>query len=447
MKPIVAIVGRPNVGKSTLFNKIVRKRKALVDDLPGLTRDRIYGDANWDGREFIMIDTGGFEPISRERLLQQMEEQVRLAIEEADLIIFLLDGKEGLNPSDLEIAKALRRVTKPVLYAVNKIDGKKQEEKLYDFYRLGSEKLFPISAEHRRGLGELLDEVINLFPKRDVEEREEQERTRIAVIGRPNVGKSSLVNQILGFQRVLVAEKPGTTRDPIDTVFKINDRPYLLIDTAGIRRKGKVTLRLEKYSIIKALKSIDRCDVTLLMLDASEGIANQDIRVAGYAYQRGKACIIFVNKWDLIGESKGIRSKWDREIKYRFKYLGFAPIVFGSALTGEGVGETLDEVVKIDDEYRRRIPTALLNTVLEKALKKHQPSSYRNRPVKLYYLTQVSIRPPTFVIFVNYPRGIHFSYERYLANQIRETCGFEGTPIRIIFRQRERATVKQKREM
>ena len=442
MKPIVAIVGRPNVGKSTLFNKIVRRRKALVDDLPGLTRDRIYGEANWDGQEFIVIDTGGFEPVSRERLLQQMQEQVKLAIEEADVIIFLLDGKGGLNPSDFEIAKIFRRVTKPVFYAVNKIDGEKQEEKLYDFYRLGVERLFPVSAEHRRGLGDLLDEVVNLFPEREAEENGGQEITRIAVIGRPNVGKSSLVNQILGFQRVLVAEEPGTTRDPIDTAFKINDRPYLLIDTAGIRRKGKVSLRLEKYSIIKALKSIDRSEVTLLMLDASEGIASQDIRVAGYAYQRGKACIIFVNKWDLIEEDRGIGSKWAGEIKYRFKYLSFAPIVFGSALTGEGVGEALDEVVKIGEEYRRRIPTALLNTVLEKALKKHQPALYRNKPLKLYYLTQVSVRPPTFVIFVNYPRGIHFSYERYLTNQIRQTCGFEGTPIRIIFRQRESHTVK-----
>lgn len=442
MKPIVAIVGRPNVGKSTLFNKIVRRRKALVDDLPGLTRDRIYGEANWDDQEFIVIDTGGFEPVSRERLLQQMQEQVKLAIEEAEVIIFLLDGKEGLNPSDLEIAKILRKVTKPVLYAVNKIDGERQEEKLYDFYRLGVERLFPVSAEHRRGMEDLLDEVVNLFPAREVEEEEEQEITRIAVIGRPNVGKSSLVNQILGFQRVLVAEEPGTTRDPIDTAFKINSRPYLLIDTAGIRRKGKVSLRLEKYSIIKALKSIDRSEVTLLMLDASEGIASQDIRVAGYAYQRGKACIIFVNKWDLIEEDRGVRSKWAGEIKYRFKYLSFAPIVFGSALTGEGVGEALDEVVKIGEEYRRRIPTALLNTVLEKALKKHQPALYRNKPLKLYYLTQVSVRPPTFVIFVNYPRGIHFSYERYLTNQIRQTCGFEGTPIRIIFRQRESHTVK-----
>ncbi|UCD85191.1 MAG: ribosome biogenesis GTPase Der, partial [Deltaproteobacteria bacterium] len=392
MKPILAIVGRPNVGKSTLFNKIVRKRKALVDDLPGLTRDRIYGEANWNNRQFIVIDTGGFEPVSRNRLLQQMEEQVKLAIEEADVIIFLLDSKDGLNPSDLEITKALRRVKKPILYTVNKIDVKKNEEKLYDFYRLGVEKLFPISAEHRRGIGDLLDEAVNSFPDKEDSE-EKQEMTRIAVIGRPNVGKSSLVNKILGFQRVLVDKDPGTTRDPIDTACKINNRPYLLIDTAGIRRKGKVSQRLEKYSIIKALKSIDRSEITLLMLDASQGIANQDIKVAGYAYQRGRACIIFVNKWDLIEESVEVKGKWAREIKYRFKYLSFAPIVFGSALTGEGVGEALDEVVKIDDEYRHRVPTALLNTALERALEKHKPPLYRNRQVKLYYLTQVSIRP------------------------------------------------------
>ncbi len=437
MKPIIAIVGRPNVGKSTLFNRILGGRKAIVWNEPGVTRDRNYADAEWDGKAFILIDTGGFEPISKDRIFLQMREQCELAIEEADIILFVMDGKEGLMPSDREIADILRRLNKPVFYIVNKIDSPKEVEKIFEFYRLGIEKIYPLSAEHRRGLDELMEEVSHFLS--DGEEEESNETvTRVAVLGRPNVGKSSLINRILGYKRVIVDEAPGTTRDAIDTHFKRDGRHYVLIDTAGIRRKSKISLRLEKYSIMEALRTLDRCDVALLLLDPREGVTDQDARIGGFIHEKGKGCILLVNKWDLIEKDSRTAGEFRRRIYAELKYLSYAPILFISALTGQRVMRVLDVVDHVAEQAKKRIPTSRLNRSLAEWVEKTPPPSYRTRPIKLNYMTQVKVKPPTFVISTNFPEGIHFSYERYLMNQIRETYGFEGVPIRLIFKRKRK---------
>lgn len=437
MKPIIAIVGRPNVGKSTLFNRILGGRKAIVWNEPGVTRDRNYADAEWDGKAFILIDTGGFEPISKDRIFVQMREQCELAMEEADIILFVMDGKEGLMPSDREIADILRRLNKPVFYIVNKIDSPKDEEKMFEFYGLGIEKIYPISAEHRRGLGELMEEVSQFLL--DGEEEETNETvTRVAVLGRPNVGKSSLINRILGYKRVIVDEAPGTTRDAIDTHFKRDGRHYVLIDTAGIRRKSRISLRLEKYSIMEALRTLDRCDVALLLLDPREGVTDQDARIGGFIHERGKGCILLVNKWDLIEKDSHTADEFRRRIYAELKYLSYAPILFISALTGQRVMKVLDVVDHVAEQAKKRIPTSQLNRSLAEWVEKTPPPSYRTRPIKLNYMTQVKVKPPTFVISTNFPEGIHFSYERYLMNQIRETYGFEGVPVRLIFKKKRK---------
>jgi GTP-binding protein len=436
MKPIVAIVGRPNAGKSTLFNRITRTKDALVDDFPGVTRDRHYGDAHWNDVEFTLVDTGGFT--AGDDLADEIRFQVGQAIADADIIILLLDGKEGISPFDREIVDILRTVDKPVFYAVNKIDGEEQEASLADFYQLGIEMLYPLSAEHRYGVGDLLDDVVDAQAGFAAEPVEDHTRNvvRLAVVGRPNVGKSSLINRILGEQRLLVSDIPGTTRDAIDSVWEMNGKSYLLVDTAGIRRKGKVHRKLEKFSIIKALRSLERCDVALIVMDAAEGVTDQDVSVAGYALERGCGCILLLNKWDLVEkDSKTVKVYYER-LREQAKFLNFAPAMTISALTGLRVRKIFDQVDEVYDQYARRISTGQLNKFLERAIEKNQPSLHRGKRIKFYYATQISTKPPTIVCFVNYPQAVHFSYKRYLINQLREETNLDKTPIRIIFRQR-----------
>lgn len=433
MMPLVAIVGRPNVGKSTLFNRMLGHRKAIVDDMPGVTRDRNYGIVEKYDVPFTLIDTGGFEPVTEDRLLQQMREQSQLAIEEADVILFLMDGREGLTPADREVADMLRRVQKPVFYVVNKVDGEKIEEAAFEFYALGVGNLFTISAEHNRGIGDLMDEVVKAFPRGGKDEVPD-DVTKIAVIGRPNVGKSSIVNRLLGFERVVANPTPGTTRDAVDTFFTCNRKRFLLIDTAGIRRKGRVSQKLEKYSVVDALRSIERADVVLIVVNAEEGVTEQDAKIAGYAFEAGRACIIVVNKWDVLEKDTATLGKFVDRVRTDFKFLSFAPIVFISALTGQRIHRVMEEVEMVFEQYAKRVSTSQLNQVFAEVTATHPPPIYMGRRIKLYYATQVSAKPPTFMIFSNRPEGIHFSYERYIINKLREAFGFMGTPLRLVLK-------------
>jgi len=433
----VAIVGRPNVGKSTLFNRLIGRRKAMVDDMPGVTRDRNYGNVDRFEVPFILVDTGGFEPETKDRLLQQMREQSRLAMNEADVILFVMDGREGLTPADMEVAEMLRRAEKPVFYVVNKVDGERHEAFMADFYALGADEVFPISAEHNRGIGEMMEAVVATLPHRG-RAATDDEVTKIAVVGRPNVGKSSLVNRLLGFERVVANPVPGTTRDSVDTCFTCKGKRYLLIDTAGIRRKGKTTEKIEKYSVMDSLRSIERADVALIVLDASQGVTEQDEKIAGYVYEAGRACIFVVNKWDALEKDNSTIGRFVDSIRTEFKYLPFAPIVFVSALTGQRMGKVMDEVTDVMVQYSRRVTTSELNRVFSDAVENHHAPLSQGRRVKFYYATQVGTKPPTFVIFTNRPDGIHFSYERYLANRFRDAFGFAGTPLRLMFKGRER---------
>jgi GTP-binding protein len=435
MKPVVAIVGRPNVGKSTLFNRMARGRKAIVENEPGVTRDRNYAEVTWDGKAFTLIDTGGFEPVSRDRIFIQMREQCQLAMDEADAIIFVMDGKDGLMPSDREITDLLRRQEKPVFYVVNKIDGPKHEEKALEFYGLGVEPVYSISAEHRYGVDDLLDDIAGVLPE-SRDEEEDEEATRVAVIGRPNVGKSSLINRLLGYKRVLVDDVPGTTRDSIDTPFSRDGKRYILVDTAGIRRKSRISLRLEKYSIVEALRTIDRSDVAVLVLDSQQGVTDQDAHIGGFIHEKGKGCLLLMNKWDLIEKDSKTMVESQERAYERLKYLSYAPMLFISALTGQRIQKVLEAVDKVAEETRKRIPTASLNKRFGAWVDEVPPPLYRNRRVHLNYVTQVSTAPPTFIIAANYPEGIHFSYERYLINRMREAFGFEGVPIRVLFRKK-----------
>jgi len=439
MKPVVAIIGRTNVGKSTLFNRIAGGRKAVVDDLPGLTRDRNYAEVKWEEKDFILIDTGGFDPLPYEDLATQIREQTQLAIEEADIIIFLADGRAGLNPSDSEIVRMLQSTEKPIFYVINKIDGPTQRKNLVEFYQLGVDHLFPISAKHKVGISELMGEVSANFPS-VLQEDSKNSCMKIAIVGRPNVGKSSLINKILGNNRLLIDESPGTTRDSIDTNFTLNDQKYLLIDTAGIRRKSRVCLRFEKYCIVEALKSLDRCDIAILLIDALEGVTQQDARIASFIYEKGRSCIIVVNKWDLISKDNTTYNSYLKKIRDDLKFLDFAPAIFVSALTGKRVFDILKIAPRIYKHYRKRIQTHQLNKILNQALQYHHPPSFRNKALKFYYSTQIAEAPPHFIIFTNYPQAVHFSYQRFLINQIREHFGFEGTPIRLSFKQRKRKT-------
>ncbi|HMK51862.1 MAG TPA: ribosome biogenesis GTPase Der [Thermodesulfobacteriota bacterium] len=435
MMPIVAIVGRPNVGKSTLFNRIVGGRKAIVWDEPGVTRDRNYADVEWEESAFTLIDTGGFEPVSKDRIFIQMREQCQLAMEESDVVLFLMDGKEGLTPSDEEIADILRKLNKPVFYIVNKVDGPKHEEKALEFYGLGVESIYSISAEHGYGVNGLMDEVVRSLPVL-TDKKWDKNVTKVAVVGRPNVGKSSLINRLLGYKRVLVDEVPGTTRDAIDTHFERDGRRYVLIDTAGIRRKSRISLKLEKYSIVEALRSIDRSDVALLLLDSREGVTDQDTRIGGFIHEKGKGCILVVNKWDLVEKDSQTMVQYEGKVRENLKYLSYAPILFISALTGQRVRKILDVVDQVSEQTKKRIPTSQLNRSFGNWVEKFPPPLYKSRSVKMNYITQVSTSPPSFVIYTNFPEGIHFSYERYLLNQMRDTFGFEGVPVRLWFRKK-----------
>lgn len=435
--PFVAIVGRPNVGKSTLFNRLAGKKIAIVHGTPGVTRDRNYAKVESADRVFSIIDTGGFEPVSKDRFLMQIAEQTQLAIEEADLIIFLVDGQNSLTATDHEIAEKLRKSGKRIVIVVNKIDSAKHDHLTGSFYALGLGDPMAISSEHNRGIEELLIKIISELPHYSEVRSEnfDTSMTKIALIGKPNVGKSSLFNALLGMERVLVDEQPGTTRDAIDTMISYDQRPYLLIDTAGIRRKGRVSQRLEKYSVIMALKNIERCDISLILLDAMEGVTEQDLTVAGYAHEQGRANILAVNKWDKICHKGNRKKEILEEIRWRFKFLPYSPVVFISALTGEGINRIFPLVEKVWSQFSKRITTSKLNKFLEEIVTHYPPPSSRGKAIRLHYLTQVSVCPPTFVIFCNNYEGVHLSYLRFIQNKLREKFGFQGTPLRLFLRE------------
>ena len=434
-KPVVAVVGRPNVGKSTLFNHLIGKRKAIVEDVPGVTRDRLYDNTDWAGREFIIIDTGGIRFEEGDIFAREVKLQAELAIDEADVIIFVLDARQGLSPEDEQVADILRRSGKPVVLAANKVENFDRQLDYYEFYNLGLGEPIPVSAMHGLNTNELLDQVIAHFaPPKDYEE--DDNAIKIAIIGRPNVGKSSLVNAFLGEQRVIVSDIPGTTRDAIDTPFRYNNTDYILIDTAGIRRKSRIKEATEKYSVIRALKSIERADVVLIMLDATEGVSEQDQRIAGYAHEAGKANIIVVNKWDLVEKDGHTMNKFDKDIREDLKFLAYAPIMYVSALTKKRIFKVLELVDFVVEQHNRRINTAELNRVVNEAMMLNPLPGGGAKKVKIYYATQVRTAPPTFVFFANQPDAVHFSYLRYLENVLRQNFGFEGSPIRLLVRQK-----------
>jgi GTP-binding protein len=439
MKPIVAIVGRPNVGKSTFFNRVTRTKDALVDNLPGVTRDRNFGDALWDDVAFTLVDTGGFVSGDPDNFAEQIRFQVEQAISDADAVILMLDGKSGQSPFDGELIGRLRLIDKPVFYLVNKIDGSSAEDRLYEFYGLGIKTVYPVSAEHGYGMGDFLDDLVKALPTADIQP--EADTIRVAVVGRPNVGKSSLINRILGQERLLVSDAPGTTRDAIDSVCTVGEKRYLLIDTAGIRRKAKTTKKIEKFSVIKSLRSLERCDVALIVIDASEGITEQDISIAGYAHDRGCGCIFLLNKWDLLEKDAKTARRYHDALRDAAKFLGFAPAITLSAKSGLRVPRIFSLINSVYEQYARRISTGVLNSILQRAVTRNEPPIHQGRRIKFFYATQVSEKPPTFVMFVNAPEAVHFSYQRYLVNQIRQETGLDQTPIRIYFRQRSHRMV------
>ena len=438
MSKIIAIVGRPNVGKSTLFNRLARKQKAIIDDIPGVTRDRNYADIKWDDTSFTLVDTGGIEVDSKDHLSQHVRKQAHLAMDEADVILFLTDGLEGLTPVDTDLISLLRTIPKPIFYCINKIDGARKEEAITDFYQSGVDAWYPLSSKHGRGVSDLMEAVITSLPRGESKVPTEEAVIKIAVLGRPNVGKSSLVNRILGYERVIVSESPGTTRDAVDTPFEYKGRKYCIIDTAGIRRKSRIGYQLEKYCVLEALRALRRCDVALIIIDAEEGVAEQDAKIAGQALSSGKACILVINKWDLIEKDNATVGRYVVKLRENMKFLDFAPIVFVSALSGQRVSRLLDEASACFKESQKRIGTGELNRFLREVVNENPPARHQGRLVKLYYLTQVDSKPPTFIFFTNYPKAIHFSYERYLENRLREEFGFEGSPLRLFFRRRTR---------
>ncbi|MGA9350856.1 MAG: ribosome biogenesis GTPase Der [Anaerolineae bacterium] len=433
-KPIVAIVGRPNVGKSTLFNRLAGKRLAITDEVPGTTRDRLYAEAEWGGLNFILVDTGGLELTSDDDLIAQVRAQAQIAIAEADVILFLVDVKDGLTTGDEEVAQVLHRSAKPVLLVANKADNRPLREAAVEFYALGLGELYPISALHGTGTGDLLDQVVGAFPVE--EEEEELEAVKIAIVGRPNVGKSSLLNKILGQERAIVHEAPGTTRDAIDTPMEWEGQPVVLIDTAGIRRKGRIQRGVEKYSVLRALRAIDRADVALLLLDAVDGVTAQDAHIAGYILEEAKSVVVVVNKWDLVEKDAGTMQAYEQHVRTTLRFLDYVPVLFASALTGQRVDQVLPTALRVQEERLIRIPTSELNRILQEAVARHAPPSKAGKRLKFYYATQAAVDPPTFVFFVNDPRLVHFSYERYLENRLREHYGFLGTPLRLSFRKR-----------
>ena len=435
-RPIVAVVGRPNVGKSTLFNRLAGERISIVQDTPGVTRDRIYADVDWLNYKFTLIDTGGMEPGAEDIILRQILTQAQIAIETADVIIFVTDVKQGVTEADAQVANILRRTKKPVVLAVNKVDDMRKENlDVYEFYSLGIGEVYPISAGQALGLGDMLDAVCAHFPE-GAENAEDEDVIKVALIGKPNVGKSSLINRILGEDRLIVSNIPGTTRDAIDTPFELDGQKYVLIDTAGMRRKSKIKENIEKYSIIRAVAAVERCDVAVLVIDAQEGITDQDAKIAGIAHERGKAAIIAVNKWDAIEKDDKTMNKFLKDIATDLAYMSYAPRVFISALTGQRVIKMLDTVKEVYANNCLRVSTGVLNDVLVEAMAMQQPPAEKGRQLKIYYMTQVGVKPPTFVIFVNDRELMHFSYRRYIENQLRQNFGFKGTPIHFVVRQK-----------
>lgn len=432
--PTVAIVGRPNVGKSTIFNRIAGERISIVEDTPGVTRDRIYTHSEWLGHKFNLIDTGGIQ-IGDEPFLEEIKDQAELAIDEADVIVFLVSVREGVIDADEAVAKILYKADKPVILAVNKVDNPELRQDIYDFYSLGFGEPFPLSGSHGLGLGDLLDEVISKFPEDKNEE--EDDAIRFSLIGRPNVGKSSLVNAILGEQRVIVSDIAGTTRDAIDTRFTNNEDEYVMVDTAGMRKKGKVYENTERYSVMRAMKAIDNSNVVLVVLNAEEGIREQDKRIAGYAHEAGRGIIIVVNKWDTLKKDNHSLSNFEQAIRSEFAYLSYAPIIFVSAVTKQRLSQLPELIKRVDTNHRRRIQSSSLNDVLMDAIAVNPTPSDNGKRLRVYYGTQVSTEPPTFVVFVNDPDLMHFSYERFLENKIREAFDFEGTPVHLIERRRK----------
>ncbi len=435
MLPIIAIVGRPNVGKSTLFNRLTKKRNALVDDIPGVTRDRLYATIKWEGRNLVLVDTGGFDSSQERALSDRVKKQVEMAIEDADLIILLFDGRTGPVLGDEELLVLLRRSEKKVFYVVNKIDGPEHEYLSLEFYSLGMERVFPISSAHGYGIGSLMEQVIRDLPVSE-QLQEEEGRIKIAIIGRPNVGKSSLINRIIGSERLVVSELPGTTRDSVDISFEREGKSYLLIDTAGIRRRGRVKERIEKFSIIKALKTISRCHISVILLDSKAGIYEQDTRICGYALERGCGMVIASNKWDLIKNNPSLTRSLENAIDRQLRFVSFVPTINISALTGERVKKLFKLIDKVWAQYNSHASTPAINRVLGDIVNKHPPPFIGGRRPKFFYATQVSVHPPTFIIFVNRPDSVHASYERYLVNQFRDRFGLNLIPVKISLKER-----------
>ena len=436
-KPVVAIVGRPNVGKSTLFNVLAGEMISIVKDTPGVTRDRIYADVSWLDQDFTLIDTGGIEPESSDIILSQMREQAQIAIDTADVIIFITDVRQGLVDADSKVADMLRRARKPVILAVNKVDNfDKFMPDVYEFYNLGIGDPNPVSASSRLGIGDLLDAVVSYFPEK-TEEEEEDERPRVAIVGKPNVGKSSIINKLLGENRVIVSDIAGTTRDAIDTEIVHDGREYVFIDTAGLRRKSKIKEELERYSIIRTVTAVERADVVLMVIDAVEGVTEQDAKIAGIAHERGKGVIIVVNKWDAIEKNDKTMREYEGKIRNVLSYMPYAEIMYISAKTGQRIHKLFEMIDMVIENQSLRIATGVLNEIMTEAVAMQQPPSAKGKRLKLYYITQVSVKPPTFVIFVNDKELMHFSYTRYLENKIREAFGFRGTSLKFFIRERK----------
>ena len=436
-KPIVAVVGRPNVGKSTLFNVLAGENISIVKDTPGITRDRIYADVTWLNHNFTLIDTGGIEPDSSDIILSQMREQAEIAIETADVIMFMVDVKQGLVDADSKVADMLRRSHKPVVLVVNKVDSfEKMMADVYEFYNLGIGEPHPISSVNRMGIGDMLDEVTSYFPETD-EEEEEDERIKVAIVGKPNVGKSSLINKLLGENRLIVSDIAGTTRDAVDTEVTYNGKEYVFIDTAGLRRKNKIKEELERFMIIRTVSAVERADVAVLLIDAKEGVTEQDAKIIGIAHESGKAIIVAVNKWDAIEKDDKTIYRFTEKVRQTLAFMPYAEIIFISALTGQRIGKLYETIDAVAENHALRIGTGVLNEIMTEAVAMQQPPADKGKRLRLYYITQVSVKPPTFVIFVNDKELMHFSYTRYIENQIRNAFGFKGTPLRFIIRERK----------
>lgn len=437
-KPIVAVIGRPNVGKSTLFNRLAGENISIVKDTPGVTRDRIYADVSWLKYDFTMIDTGGIEPDTSDLILGHMRAQAEIAIDTADVIIFMVDVQTGLTDADAKVADMLRRSAKPIVLCVNKVDSfKKYQYDVFEFYNLGLGEPFPVTSANAQGLGDMLDEVVGHFENAGIATEEDEDIPSIAIVGKPNVGKSSLINKILGEERLIVSNIAGTTRDAIDTLVKYEGKEYRLIDTAGLRRKKKIKEDLERYSIVRTVASVEKADLVIMMIDATEGITEQDAKIAGIAHDRGKGVVIAVNKWDALEKDDKTMYRFLDDIQSTLAYMTYAPIVFISAVTGQRINKLFETIDMVCESQALRIPTGVMNEILYDAMAMNQPPSDKGKRLKIYYMTQVSIKPPTFVLFINDKELTHFSYTRYIENQIREAFGFKGTPIRIINRERK----------